>query len=253
MPQAAYGDSQVPPQQAPDAEPAYKAAALVRQPLIPSPTRCICPMPKSTAAAPNSQLREFHKLGRQVLAAERKCTPRGQGRYHYGSVSQIEERTGRSRTYVHCSRKFAALYPTEKDLNWICSLGPKSGKSLTTKHVLRLITVPDRQQRNTLARRCAAEGWSVERLSLAIRSIRPSQAGSGRRPPRPHDVQEALAALEQMAVRWTRWLEVLSSNDSQPKGAKLGDLPASVRRRLIKGSQCIGDLKEAVSRAIAKL
>ena len=119
--------------------------------------------------------------------------------------------------------------------------------------MLRLITVSDLRQRNSLASRCAAEAWSVQRFSLAIRSIRPSQAGSGRRPPRPHDAQEALAALEQMAVRWTRWLEVLSSNGSQPKGAKLSDLPASVRRRLIRASQGIGDLKEAVSRELQKL
>ena len=219
------------------------SAAILNLPSQPQP------MPKDTTRARNAALREFHELGLQVMAAERKCPPRGSGRYHYGSVARVARKTRRPHTYLHTARKFAALYPTKRDLDAICRLGASQGNALTTRHVMRLVTVKDKQQRNRLAMQCAAKGWSVSRLNTAIRGKRPKRYASGRRPPRPHDLDEALVTLEQMATHWVRWINVLKSSEGTP-GVAFQDLPAGVRRPLSQASKNVERVLNAVGRQL---
>lgn len=209
-------------------------------------------MPKRAAAAANPQLREFHQLGRHVLAADKVCAPRGRGRYNYGTFEVMHDRTGRPRSYLLCARRFAQQYPTTKDLDWICNLGRRQGRPLTRKHVFRLIVLRDDHWRNRLAQRCASEGWSSQRLALEVQRLQPKRTYGGRRPPRPRDVKEALGALELMTSRWTRWCEVLVGVDNPRQGARFTDLPKSVRGRLRRSTEVIGELNKAVSRELQK-
>ena len=113
-------------------------------------------------------------------------------------------------------------------------LGQDKGRPLTRWHVVALIRVSDRGQRDRLARRCAQEGWSVQRLETEVRRIGPRRKYGGRGPSRPKSIEETLSVTELLADRWIRWVNVLAEEavDAKQQGSAFSELPKPIRARL---------------------
>ena len=135
------------------------------------------------------------------------------GRRAKGSFERIQKRKRRGRNELAKARRFAELYNPAK-LEWICSLGQRSGRQLTKSHVCRLVVVSNAQKRDGLARKCARHGWSVLRLEFEIQRIQPKRAYGGRQLNRPVSLVNGLAETARLTQRWIHWADLLASPDS---------------------------------------
>jgi hypothetical protein len=179
-----------------------------------------------------NSLRSFHRLGRAVCKADCDSVDSITGRRASGSFSQFCDQTGRSRNESAKARKFAKQYNPEQ-LKTICSLGRKAGRPLTKTHVSRLVVVSNGTLRNKLARECADQCWTVQRLEYEIQRIQPKRAYGGRELNSPQAVDDALVETLRMANRWIRWTEMLAKADRRNEEVSLRELPAGMRERQI--------------------
>jgi hypothetical protein len=145
------------------------------------------------------------------------------------------------------ARRFAKLYPTIKELNWICSLGQRVGRPLSRIQVTLLIRVAHRNLRDSLAKRCAEETWSVRKLEREVRRRAPRHKYGGARH-RPQSIEDALAITERLATGWVRWVRVLkeTTDGNKEDGITLAKLPTAVARSLTK----IATLCRAIERQL---
>ena len=119
---------------------------------------------------PKMTVRQFHALGQRVLKATARRKRRGEG--VWGLFDELEAKSAAEKNRLQEARHFARLYDREQ-LDWLCGLGQTEGRPLTRFHVVVLIRVADRGQRNRLAAKCAIESWSVGRLETEVRRIVP--------------------------------------------------------------------------------
>lgn len=115
-------------------------------------------------------LRQFHDLGHRVLRAAARRKRRGEG--VHGLLEELGATTISEKNRLQEARNFARMYDREQ-LDRLCELGRDVGRPLTQWHVAVLIRVADRRQRDRLAKRSAQQKWSVRRLELELRRIRP--------------------------------------------------------------------------------
>jgi len=154
--------------------------------------------------------------------------------------------TGKNRLFE--ARKFARLY-NDKQLETLCSLGKKQGRPLTIFHVRQLIRVPKRQHRNALAKRCAKECWSVQRLELEVGRFGPRRKYGGRRHEPPRTEVEALLVSEKMARSWIRWVEVLKGS---PKDVVAGTVTLKSLPKIQKKLDAISGQSKELCKLIEK-
>lgn len=107
------------------------------------------------------ELRDFFKLGREVLTADEK-NPKKQTYSKEISIS-FAEQLGKSRDYVDKARQFASSY-TEKQFEELCSLRRPDGLPLRRRHLVALLSVENKGERKRLQRKAAKEGWGYRRL-----------------------------------------------------------------------------------------
>ena len=174
------------------------------------------------------ELRDFFKLGREVLTADEK-NPKKQTYSKEISIS-FAEQLGKSRDYVDKARQFASSY-TEKQFEELCSLRRPDGLPLRRRHLVALLSVENKGERKRLQRKAAKEGWGYRRLGEEIVVIQGSQSSGGRRPRGPDSVEDALAQLIKMSEQWRRWYELFETQDDQDR-VTLEDLPDDVAKAL---------------------
>jgi len=186
------------------------------------------------------QLRDYYQLGQEMLAADAKNPNRGV--YSKGVTKEFAERIGTGRDYVDKARQFASRY-TEDQLDELCSLRRPDGMPLGRRHLIALLSVKDKRQRNRLQRMAAEEGWGTRRLGEEIVGLQGSQSSGGRRPRGPESVAGALAQIAKMSERWGRWVQGFERGE-----VKLETLPKTVRARLTAVTAEIEKLEHAVRR-----
>jgi hypothetical protein len=180
---------------------------------------------------PKMTVRQFHALGQRVLKASARRKRRGEG--VWGTLEELGAKTAAEKNRLQEARHFASAYSTQQ-LEQLCQLGRDKGRPLSRWHVVVLIRVSDRGQRDRLARRCAQEGWSVQRLETEVRRIGPRRGYGGRGPSRPKSIEETLSVTEKLADRWIRWVNVLAEEavDAKQQGTAFSELPKKIRARL---------------------
>ena len=189
-------------------------------------------------------IREFHALGKSVLKATVQRERRRAG--VWGLFDEFGAETAAEKNRLQEARHFARLYDSQQ-LAWLCGLGRDVGRPLSRSHVLVLVRLADRRQRDRLALKCAKEAWSVRKLELEVRRIGPRRRYGGRSPSRPESVEKSLIVTEQIADRWIRWVRVLTSTEEDPKhhGANWDELPKPIRTRLTAISEEAERLRDA--------
>jgi len=208
--------------------------------------------PQSTAAQQAKQavqeLREFYKLGQKVLKKDRKNPLKR--KYSWGVTVEIAKEIGMARDYVDKSRKFASTY-TKAEFEELCRLRRPDGIPLGPRHVIGLLRIKNKRQRERLQRRAAIEGWSTRRIPLEVSKLLGTAGSGGRRPKSPQVIDDALMQVLTMTKRWGRWYEGFDSKkrkekDLEKSRIEVEDLPDSVRKHLKSVSGQIQKLKDAV-------
>ncbi len=100
-------------------------------------------------------------------------------------------------------RHFARTY-RQAEFDELVKLRRPDGKALHWGHVLYLITVRRKRERERLQRKAAKQNWSAAELYAAIRDHRPDDAGSGGRPIKVP--QTNIAKLQLLITEGERWL-----------------------------------------------
>lgn len=178
------------------------------------------------------RLREFHALGKQVLKVYETSEPLASGSRRRGVAQTFDRRLGLKRDQVDKARQFAAMY-SDEEVDALCELVNRSDRGQITKsHVIRLLAVPSKRQRDKLAKLVVREQWTVQRLGAEITKEGKSSQG-GRRPKRPATVDEALGQIQRMVRQWERWEEMMSENGGA-SGVGIKDLPVAVARAVAK-------------------
>jgi hypothetical protein len=162
-------------------------------------------MAKKTA---NRALRHFHARGKRANAAGAKRKNRGIG--VWGTLEHLGAGSASAKNRLMEARHFARLYD-DKQLDKLCALGQKTGRALTRLHVLQLMRVDDRRQRDKLARKCSAKSWSVRQLELEVRRLVPPRRYGGRKQTPPRSIDEALLVTERLLNSLIRWASVVTS------------------------------------------
>ncbi len=174
------------------------------------------------------RLREFHALGKQVLKVYETSEPLASGSRRRGVAQTFDRRLGLKRDQVDKARQFAAMY-SDEEVDALCELVNRSDRGQITKsHVIRLLAVPSKRQRDKLAKLVVREQWTVQRLGAEITKEGKSSQG-GRRPKRPATVDEALGQVERLVRQWERWVEMMA-DDGGASGVGIKDLPGAVAR-----------------------
>lgn len=196
-------------------------------------------------------IRELYELGDRVVQTDEHVGVKGDGGRHWGSIEQVSEETGISKSYLHVARLFRQQYSKRKELLWLLRLGTSEGKPLSRSHVRRLTAVVDREERDRLAEQCAKEGWSVIRLTQEIQALKGKRPYGGRRPQRPADRIEALAQLNRMTGGWLRWYDAMQA-DGDVDGVTMRDLPRQLAWQLRTTSEQVERLREEVRAQLRK-
>jgi hypothetical protein len=181
---------------------------------------------------PRMTVRQFHALGQRVLNAAVRRKRRGEG--VQGLFDEFNAKTAAQKNRLQEARHFARLYDRDQ-LATLGKLGRDVGRPLSRWHVVVLIRISDRGQRDHLARRCARQKWSVRQLEKAVRRIGPRRKYGGRGPSRPKSIEETLSVTELLADRWIRWVNVLAEEavDAKQQGSAFSELPKPIRARLM--------------------
>jgi hypothetical protein len=196
-------------------------------------------MPRPAEHPTTARLRAFHKLGKDVLRAVGPLGKKRSGRYKkVGPIlkkyARDENNPKRDESYLYCARKFAELYPAGKRLEWICGLGADKGKPLGPSHIMQLLSVAGRKERNQLANNCAGKSWSVARLRHQLARERGKQPGSGRTFSMPSDPKLARVELQFMADRWEKWIAASKKTKTTSGRSVYTRLPKKVQDALVK-------------------
>ena len=177
-------------------------------------------------------LRQFHAQGKRVQNAAARRKRRGDGTW--GLFDELGAKTITEKNRLQEARHFAQLYD-RRQLDQLCELG-RFRVGLCRSGTLPCSSEwPIVRQRDRLAKRSAQQKWSVRRLELELRRIRPRRKYGGQRYMPPTSIDEALITAEQMAERWVRWVRVLrlAKKDAKQHSVKLSELPRPIRTRLM--------------------
>ena len=129
----------------------------------------------------------------------------------------------------------------------LCCMCRKHGFALGVAAVIRLLSVPDRRQRDHLQRQAIAGHWTNERLVAEIRMrFARTKPWAGKHVRTPHDVGEALYRLGWVCNRWSGLRDALQRSPGGSTKPVQGLLPSDVRKRLAKVDSAIKSLHDAV-------
>ncbi len=194
------------------------------------------------------ELRDFYHLGQEVLEADRK-NPR-KGTYSLGVTMEFAERIGTSRDYIDKARKFAQSY-SNREFQQLCKLRrEQDGMPLGRCHMIALLRIKNKRQREKFQREAAANDWSTRVLTREISKLLGTGSSGGRKSVIAANVEDALDQINTMTKRWERWYAGYDSAkgkaESKERQLLAEDLPDPVGKLLKSASKQIAKLKKAV-------
>jgi hypothetical protein len=107
----------------------------------------------------------------------------------------------------------------------------------STSHLLRLLVVTDRKERDALMTRAVRGSWTLSTLERHAQVARGDRrARAGRKPFVPDVPEQRLVVLEGLALKWLRWTALAAEG-----------LPADVARRVREADAAVAAVKQAVA------
>lgn len=140
------------------------------------------------------------------------------------SPSELATRLRTNPNTLRKERLFARKY-TQRDFDKLVKLRRPDGMALHWGHVLCLITVRLKKDRNRLQQKAAKLNWSAAELYAAIRDNRPDDAGRGGRPIKVP--QTTTAKLQLLITEGERWLRKYQAIVEAEDSAFLDELQVS--------------------------
>jgi hypothetical protein len=187
------------------------------------------PITEARAQRTVQNLREHWERGTKANREVARSTPR-----------ELAEKYGVNPHTLRKDRRFAGRY-TEKELEELLSLRRPDGMPLHWGHVIYLITLNRKLDRQRLQKQAAREGWTAPDLYVAIRRKFHKESDRGGRPVKvPHSAQAKLRLLFHETDRWlARYRAIfgedenglLSELEAIPDGAT-GELKRSLEEKL---------------------
>jgi hypothetical protein len=205
---------------------------------------------KQKVEASIESLRRFYALGETLPPAREHGEEYGKG--------TIEAAAKKARTNTDKLRKARQLVdpgqgytPAEmKTLYaWVRALqgdqefdAPVFGRS----HVVRLLTIPDKKVRATLAKKALKEAWSIRELEIAITSRYGRRRKGGRRPEVASDTEGFLVQVDSLCDRVARWKRAVDrrATETPPKCVWTGD--ADLLQNIERACASVARLRKVV-------
>jgi hypothetical protein len=169
---------------------------MTRTKIEPSPKKVIPATPARRAA---DEIRQFHALGHRVLKrAEADGIPKET------AARRVSEVEGVSFDRARKAARFAIFSESARES--VCSLCLTGKRPLSVAHVRRVLGLRNRSDGLRWLRRAAKEGWSADRLELALNQEEATAKGGtgGPRIKMPIDLPDA---LQQVIVQSGEWLK----------------------------------------------
>jgi hypothetical protein len=133
-------------------------------------------------------------------------------------------------------RRIAAEY-TPQQIADIADRVKANLARFSTSHLLRVLVVADRKQRDALTTRAVRGSWTLSTLERHAQVARKGRRpGAGRKPVVPDDPDQRLVALEGLALKWLRWTAIA-----------LDRLPADVSRLVREADAAVNAVKAALT------
>lgn len=159
---------------------------------------------RDKASREEARLRAYHALGEKVLALLKGA------RLDADTLQKLHEETGYGFDAIRKARVFAKVY-TKVQLDELCKLrtpeeGLRAGMPLSWRLVRVLLMLPPGEGRESLQRKAAGKGWTLEELVAAVpKRVRAKQTrrGGGRDFRRP---KTKTGGLRQVAWYGEAWL-----------------------------------------------
>ena len=140
--------------------------------------------------------------------------------YGPGAIEKIAAAWTVDKSMLYKSKAFAEMYPSETELDELCSLETTTGQPIGWGHVIQLISVEDRKTRKRLTNQIVEEALTAQQLADIIqKSSWPGHAGgkrrSGGRPfMQPKTVRAGLVQIRTVSGQWmSRHEEVWAGPD----------------------------------------
>ena len=220
------------------------------------------PSPADVQAAID-QLREFHRLGKQITAEygkevhrRRIAKQRGRAEPATRIMDAISSRFGLPVHVVRALRKFANVDDergyTDDELDDLCSLCKKHGRIIGLSQVRHLLAIEDKDERARFQTRMIREKWTNSRTTAELIRMYGWRRRGGREPAIPQDVDGVLIQTLSLTTTWRRWFDLFSgrrlpSGKKQLK-VKLTDLGPDLQTRL----KAVDDAIQSLERGLPK-
>jgi hypothetical protein len=115
-------------------------------------------------------------------------------------------------------------------------------------NLMFLLRIKSRARRDALMRRAVRESWTVTQLERSIQALRGGRRPFvGRQPAVPTDRAEKLIALDALASKWLRWVEVAMPDlpdELQPVLTKTAKAVREVQRTLAELQEVVDTLQK---------
>ena len=168
---------------------------------------------KATAAIPGhvdakvnktlDNLRRHYHRGQQVMGLLKTMRP-----------AEVAEKLKTNPNTLRKQRQFAKLY-SKSEFNELCRLRRSDGMPLHWGHVVFLITVADKKNRQRLQHQAVQEDWAAQELLQKIQSnITPDSIRGGRTLRKPMSRQSQLLQIREETRMWLRrYHEIWAAED----------------------------------------
>jgi hypothetical protein len=193
-------------------------------------------------------IRAFHRQGLRSMHNQPE-----KGAYGEGQIKEQAEAMGSNETYVRKSRQFAVRY-TEADLDRLCKMLRRYQPQFGMSHVLLLVTVERKAQRDRLEARCLRENWSYRELQEALKRRFGKRRQAGRRWRVGRDPADVLVRLDERTGAWLRLYRIISDEPEKgkEKARRLARLPRQVQRDTQAACLALERLRDSIAAALAQ-
>jgi len=139
-------------------------------------------------------------------------------------------------------RRLAEEYSADQIAS-LCNLVLRHNSPFSGTHLLILLRVEDRQQRDALTKQAIREGWSTSRLERVIQAAKGKRRPHvGRKPRMPADPVEALLTLDALCLKFNGWCDLV-----------LGILPRKVHAPVKAATKAIEEVRSVVAEQLPKV
>lgn len=193
-------------------------------------------------------IKDFHKQGRSSL----RSFPHT-GVYAEGQIKDQAEGLGSNETYVRKSRQFADQYG-DAELSELFALLRKHRPQFGPSHVLMLVTVKGKVQRERLQAQCVRGNWSNRQLQEALKRRFGKRRHAGRRTRVGSDPADVLVRLEERTGAWLRLYGIISEEpeNGAEVASRFAQLPRLVQRDAQAACSVMEQLRGSITQALER-